>query len=65
MVMATVINPKSQGVRIALTKAHRAYELMQAFKRASVNQKVKWYVVFCRKERPMYFKAQSACVGKV
>lgn len=39
--MATVINPKSQGVKIALAKARRAQELMQAFKRASVNQKNK------------------------
>ena len=41
MAMATVINPKSQGVKIALTKAQRAYEMMQAFRRASVNPKVK------------------------
>ena len=41
MVMATVTNPKSQGVRIALTKAQRAQELMQAFRRASVKPKIK------------------------
>lgn len=39
MVMATVINPKSQGVKIALAKAQRAYEMMQAFRRASINPK--------------------------
>lgn len=41
MVMATVINPKSQGVKIALAKAQRAQEMMQAFRRAIVNPKVK------------------------
>lgn len=41
MVMAIVINPKSQGVKIALAKAQRAQELMQAFRRASINPKVK------------------------
>ena len=41
MAMATAINPKSQGVKIALAKAQRAQEMMQAFRRASVNQKVK------------------------
>lgn len=39
--MAIVTNSKSQGVKIALAKAQRAQELMQAFRRASVNQKVK------------------------
>ena len=42
MAMATVTNSKSQGVKIALAKAQRAYELMQAFRRASVNQKNNW-----------------------
>lgn len=41
MVMATVINPRRKGVEIALAKAQRAYDMMQAFRRASVNQKVK------------------------
>ena len=41
MAMATVTNSKSQGVKIALAKARRAQELMQAFRRASVNPKVK------------------------
>lgn len=41
MVMATVTNSKSQGVKIALAKAQRAYDMMQAFRRASVKPKNK------------------------
>ena len=39
--MAIVSNPKSKGVQIALAKVRRAQELMQAFRRASVNPKIK------------------------
>lgn len=39
--MAIVSNPKCQGAKIALAKVRRAQELMSAFKRASVNPKVK------------------------
>ena len=39
--MATATNYKSQGARIALARARRAYEIMQAFKRASINPKMK------------------------
>ena len=41
MVMATATKYKSRGAQIALARARRAYEIMQAFKRASINPKVK------------------------
>lgn len=41
MAMAIATNSKSQGVKIALAKAQRAYEIMQAFRRASVKPKSK------------------------
>ena len=37
--MARNVNPRCEGVRIALAKAQRAYEIMNAFKRASVKPK--------------------------
>lgn len=51
MAMATVTNSKGQGVKIALAKAQRAYEIMQAFRRASVNQKNKWYEIDKERKR--------------
>ena len=39
--MAIVSNPRCQGAKIALAKVRRAQELMNAFKRVSVNQKIK------------------------
>ena len=39
--MATATNSKRQGVMIALMRARRAYEIMNAFKRASVKPKSK------------------------
>lgn len=41
MDMATAINPKRQGAMIALIRARRAYEIMNAFRKASVQPKVK------------------------
>jgi hypothetical protein len=39
--MATATNPKRQGAMIALMRARRAYEIMDAFHRANVQPKVK------------------------
>lgn len=39
--MLTATNPKRQGAMIALMRARRAYEIMNAFQRANVQPKVK------------------------
>lgn len=39
--MLTATNPKRQGAMIALMRARRAYEIMNAFHRANVQPKVK------------------------
>lgn len=37
--MATATNSKRQGAMIALMRARRAYEIMNAFHKASINNK--------------------------
>ncbi len=39
--MLTATNTKHQGAKIALMRARRAYEMMNAFQKASVQPKVK------------------------
>lgn len=39
MAMATATNTKSLGARIAQAKAERAYAMMNAFQKASINNK--------------------------
>lgn len=41
MDMATATNSKRQGAMIALMRARRAYEIMNAYRRANVQPKVK------------------------
>lgn len=41
MAMATATNSKRQGAQIALAKAIRAREMMEAFRRVNVKPKVK------------------------
>lgn len=41
MAMATATNPRCQGAKIALMRARRAYEIMNAYSRANVQPKVK------------------------